>query len=85
MIVLFAVLIWRCIVIATSCKDEFGTYLAFGMGFLIIVQVILNIAVATSSIPPTGVPLPFFSAGGSSFLFQMIAMGIVLNISRQRG
>ena len=84
-IVLFAILIWRCIVIATSCKDEFGTYLAFGMGFLIIVQVILNIAVATSSIPPTGVPLPFFSAGGSSFLFQMIAMGIVLNISRQRG
>lgn len=83
-IVLFAVLIWRCVKIASSCHDPFGTYLAFGMGFLIIVQVLLNIAVATSSIPPTGVPLPFFSAGGSSFLFQMVAMGIVLNVSRQR-
>ncbi len=83
-IILFAVLLWRCIKIASDCEDQFGSYLAFGMGFLIIVQVILNIAVATSSVPPTGVPLPFFSAGGSSFLFQMVAMGIVLNVSRKR-
>lgn len=83
-IALFAILLWRCVKIASSCEDEFGTYLAFGMGALIIVQVLLNIAVATSSIPPTGVPLPFFSAGGSSFLFQMVAMGIVLNVSRRR-
>ena len=82
--VLFAVLLWRCVKVASECEDQFGSYLAFGMGFLIIVQVILNIAVATSSVPPTGVPLPFFSAGGSSFLFQMVAMGIVLNVSRKR-
>ena len=83
-IILFCVLIWRCVKISTDCQDPFGTYLSFGLGLLIIVQVILNIGVATSSIPPTGVPLPFFSAGGSSFLFQMISMGIILNVSRHR-
>ena len=81
-IVLFVILVWRCFVVAARCPDTFGSLLAFGMGFLIIFQVIFNIGVATASVPPTGVPLPFFSAGGSSFLFQMIAMGIVLNISR---
>lgn len=83
-IILFCILIWRCIKISTDCQDPFGTYISFGLGLLIIVQVILNIGVATSSIPPTGVPLPFFSAGGSSFLFQMISMGIILNVSRHR-
>jgi len=83
-IFLFAVLFWRCVVIATNCKDNFGTMLAFGLGILTIVQVMLNIGVATSFIPPTRVPLPFFSAGGSSFVFQMISMGIILNISRYK-
>ncbi len=83
-IFLFAVLFWRCVVIAINCKDSFGTMLAFGLGILTLVQVVLNIGVATSSIPPTGVPLPFFSAGGSSFVFQMISMGIILNISRYK-
>ncbi len=81
-IILFVLLVWRCFVVAARCPDPFGSLLAFGMGFLIIFQVIFNIGVATASVPPTGVPLPFFSAGGSSFLFQMIAMGIVLNVSR---
>ncbi len=79
---LFAVFMWRCVVIAINAKDAFGTMLAFGLGALTLVQVVLNIGVATSSIPPTGVPLPFFSAGGSSFVFQMISVGILLNISR---
>lgn len=83
-ILLFAILLWRCVVIALNCKDSFGTMLAFGLGILTIVQVVLNIGVATSSIPPTGVPLPFFSAGGSSFVFQMISMGILLSISRNK-
>ncbi len=81
-ILLFAVLAWRCFVAAMHCKDTFGSLLAFGMGFLIIFQVLFNIGVTTGSVPPTGVPLPFFSAGGSSFLFQMVAMGIILNVSR---
>ncbi len=81
-ILLFVILVWRCFVAAAHCRDTFGSLLAFGMGFLIIFQVLFNIGVATASVPPTGVPLPFFSAGGSSFLFQMIAMGIVLNVSR---
>ncbi|MBE7014404.1 MAG: putative lipid II flippase FtsW [Ruminococcaceae bacterium] len=83
-IVLFVVLFLRCVKIALSCKDPFGTYMAFGMGFLIIIQVVLNIGVASNLLPSTGIPLPFFSAGGSSFVFQMMAMGIVLNISRHR-
>lgn len=83
-IILFGILLWRCIKIAVDCPDPMGTYMAFGLGFLITVQAVLNIAVATSSIPPTGIPMPFFSAGGSSFVFQMMAMGIVLNISRHK-
>ncbi len=81
---LFAVLIWRCVVIAVHSEDYFGTLVAFGLGILTLIQVILNIGVATSSLPPTGVPLPFFSAGGTSFVFQAISMGIILNISRYR-
>lgn len=81
---LFAVLLWRCVIIAINCKNDFGTMLAFGLGILTLVQVVLNIGVATSVIPPTGVPLPFFSAGGSSFVFQMASMGILLNISRHK-
>ena len=81
-LVLFAVLFIRCMKIALDCSDSTGTYLAFGMGFLIIIQVVLNIGVAVNLLPSTGIPLPFFSAGGSSFVFQMMAMGIVLNVSR---
>ncbi|MBE7028673.1 MAG: putative lipid II flippase FtsW [Ruminococcaceae bacterium] len=83
-IVLFGILLFRCIKIAVDCPDSFGTYMAFGMSALIIIQVILNIGVAINLLPATGIPLPFFSAGGSSFVFQMIAMGIVLNISRYK-
>lgn len=83
-IFLFAVLLWRCIVIALNCKDNFGTLLAFGLGILTCVQAFLNIAVATSFVPPTGVPLPFFSAGGSSFVFQMVSIGIILSVSRYK-
>lgn len=83
-IVLFTILFLRCVKIALDCPDSFGTYLAFGMGILIIAQVVLNIGVASNILPATGIPLPFFSAGGSSFVFQMMAMGIVLNVSRHK-
>lgn len=82
-IILFGLLLWRAVKIAISAPDRFSTILVCGLISLTIVQVILNIGVATSSIPPTGIPLPFFSAGGTSFVFQMIAMGIILNVSRQ--
>lgn len=82
-IVLFILLLWRAVKIALNAPDRFSMILVCGLISLTIVQVILNIGVATSSIPPTGIPLPFFSAGGTSFVFQMISMGIILNVSKQ--
>jgi cell division protein FtsW len=82
-IALFVLLLWRAVKIALNAPDRFSMILVCGLISLTIVQVILNIGVATSSIPPTGIPLPFFSAGGTSFVFQMISMGIILNVSRQ--
>ncbi|MCY6959635.1 stage V sporulation protein E [Clostridium brassicae] len=80
---LFLVLIWRGIRIAIKAKDVYGTILAIGITGVIAVQAIINIAVVTGSMPVTGVPLPFISYGGSALLFNLIAMGILLNISRQ--
>ncbi|MDR0287895.1 MAG: putative lipid II flippase FtsW [Clostridiales bacterium] len=80
---LFVVFIWRGYKIAVSSSDKFGSLLAAGITTLIAVQVIMNIAVVTSSMPVTGVALPFFSYGGSSLLFVMADMGILLNVSKQ--
>ena len=81
-IVLFLLLIWRGIRIAMHAPDSFGCLLATGIVCMIAIQVILNIAVATVSIPTTGVSLPFISSGGTSLLFAMANMGILLNISK---
>ncbi len=83
-LVLFALLMWRGMKIAISAPDTFGSLLVTGIMSLVGVQVVLNIAVVTSSIPTTGIPLPFFSAGGSSLLFLMAAMGIILNVSKYK-
>ncbi|MEG1657317.1 MAG: FtsW/RodA/SpoVE family cell cycle protein, partial [Christensenellaceae bacterium] len=80
---LFAFLIYRGIKIAAMAPDLFGTMLATGITALIALQVIINIGVATSSIPPTGVSLPFISYGSSSLIIFMCMIGILLNISRQ--
>ncbi len=82
-LVLFALLLYRAVKIALKAPDRYSMLLVFGLISLTIVQVLLNIGVATSSVPPTGIPLPFFSAGGTSFVFQMISMGMILNISAQ--
>jgi cell division protein FtsW len=83
-IILFLILIWRGIKIAINAPDTFGSLLAIGFTSLIAVQVLINVAVVTSSMPVTGMPLPFFSAGGSSLLFIMTGMGIVLSVSRYK-
>jgi len=81
-VILFLLLIWRGLRIALSCPDTFGCLLATGITCMIAIQVTLNIAVATVSIPTTGISLPFISSGGSSLLFVMANMGILLNISK---
>ncbi|MCY6370354.1 stage V sporulation protein E [Clostridium ganghwense] len=80
---LFLVFIWRGIRTAVRASDIYGTLLAIGITAVIAIQAIINIAVVTGSMPVTGVPLPFISYGGSSLVFNLIAMGILLNISRQ--
>ena len=81
-ILLFAVLIWRGIRIAMNAKDSFGMLVATGITAVIAFQSIINIGVVTNTIPNTGQPLPFVSYGGTSLLFLMGMIGILLNISR---
>ena len=81
-IALFAFLIFRGIKIALNAPDTFSMLTVVGIMAQIAIQTVLNIAVVTSSIPNTGVTLPFFSYGGTALLVLLIEMGIVLNISR---
>lgn len=82
-ILLFIALIFRCTVIAINSADRFGGLLVVGVMVHIAVQVLINISVVTNTIPPTGVPLPFISYGGSSIVFILLEMGIALSVSRQ--
>lgn len=81
-IILFALLVWRGFVIASKAKDKFGSMLVIGVVSQIGLQTILNIAVVTKSVPNTGIPLPFFSYGGSALLILLAEIGVVLNVSR---
>lgn len=83
LIILFILMIWRFMVIANNAPDLFGSMLVVGVMAHISLQVVLNIAVVTNVIPNTGVTLPFISYGGSSVMFLLTEMGIVLNVSRQ--
>lgn len=80
---LYLILIWRGIRASLKAKDVYGSVLAIGITSVVAVQAIINIAVVSGSMPVTGVPLPFISYGGSSLVFNMISMGILLNITRQ--
>lgn len=81
-ILLFLVIIWRGIRIAINMEDLFGCLLATGIVALISVQTLIHIAVVTSSMPTTGIPLPLVSYGGTSLVINMASIGILLNISR---
>ena len=82
LIITFAILIWRCMVIASHSPDLYGSLITVGVMAHIAIQVIINIAVVTNTIPNTGMPLPFISYGGSSLVFLLMEMGIVLNVSK---
>ena len=81
-IILFALLVWRGISISLKAKDKFGSLLGIGLSAQVGLQVILNIAVVTNTIPNTGISLPFFSYGGTSLVILLAQMGVVLSISR---
>jgi len=80
--VLFAVFITRGIYIALNCPDKFCSLTAFGITAVLGLQYLINVGVVTSTIPNTGMQLPFFSAGGTSLIIMMAAVGVLLNISR---
>ncbi len=81
-IILFMLFIWRGIKVAMNAPDMMGSLIAMGITSLIALETIINIAVVTSTIPTTGMPLPFFSAGGTSTVFLLTSVGILLNISK---
>ena len=80
---LFVILIWCCMVIANKTTNRFGSLLVVGVMAHYAIQVILNIAVVTNTIPNTGITLPFISYGGTSTLFLLSEIGIVLNVSKE--
>ena len=84
LIMAFGLMIWRGVRIAMRAPNDFGTMLATGITALIAIQVFINIGVVVGLIPPTGVALPFISAGRTSLIVLMSAIGILLNISRQQ-
>jgi cell division protein FtsW len=81
-LVLYAIIIFRAFNVAKNSNDKFAFFVSCGIGSLIAIQAFMNIAVVTSSIPPTGINLPFISSGGTSLIFYLASIGILLNISR---
>lgn len=79
---IFLLMIWRFMVIANNAPDLFGALLVVGVMGHIAIQVILNIAVVTNTIPNTGISLPFISYGGTSVMFLLIEMGLVMSVAR---
>lgn len=85
LLILFAVLLWRIAIVAINAQELFGTLLCYGVMLHIGLQVCINVAVVTGTIPSTGVTLPFISSGGSSLLALCAECGLVLNVSRNIG
>ena len=81
-ILMFVLLVVRGFKIAAKAPDKFTSLMVFGLTFKVALQVILNIAVVTNSMPNTGISLPFFSSGGTSLALQIFEMGIILSVSR---
>ncbi len=82
-ILLYILVLWRLFTIAVNSADLFGGLIAVGVMTHIAVQVIINVAVVTNTIPSTGIPLPFISYGGSSLMVLLMEMGIVLSVSNR--
>ena len=79
---LYLILLFRVIKIMTKTEGEFGGYVSFGLGFLLVFQAMINMGVGVNLLPVTGQPLPLLSMGGTSILFTCLSLGIILNVSR---
>ena len=79
---LYLILLFRVIKIMTKTEGEFGGYMSFGLGFLLVFQAMINMGVGVNLLPVTGQPLPLLSMGGTSILFTCLSLGIILNVSR---
>jgi cell division protein FtsW len=84
LILFFIFIIYRCFHIAINAKDNFGKLLAGGITTFVAIQAIINLAAQVALVPLTGIPLPFISYGGSALLVDLAAVGILLNISKQK-
>ena len=82
-ILLYVLLLWRLFVVAVNARDLFGSLICVGIMVHIAMQVLINIAVVTNTIPSTGIPLPFISYGGTSLVVLMAEMGIALSVSNR--
>jgi rod shape determining protein RodA len=83
-LVLFAILMWRAIRIASLSKDPFGTYVAAGVASMFAIQMFVNVGMTIGIMPITGIPLPFVSYGGSAMLANFIGVGLLLNVHMRR-
>ncbi len=81
-IMLYLTLMYRCVKLVTKSPKAFGAMLALGLGLLIVIQALLNMAVSVHLVPVTGLPLPMISLGGTSLLFTCIMIGMILSVSR---
>jgi len=80
-IIMFAIFLYRGLKLAKNMPEDFGKYLAFGITVIIAMNAVINMMVATGITPTTGQTLPFISYGGTSIIFNSIAVGILLNVS----
>lgn len=81
-IALVLILIYRCVIVAYHAPDLYGSLIVIGVMSHISIQMLINMMVVTKTIPPTGVPLPFISYGGTSIVFLLVEVGLVLSVSR---
>jgi cell division protein FtsW len=82
-LLLFTIVLWRGIRTSMRAPDPFGFYLALGITMMISIQAFINMSVVLGLLPTKGIPLPFLSYGGSSFLVMSAFVGILLNVSQQ--
>ena len=83
-LILYAMILWRGVIIARNASDAFGAYIAIGLTAALGLQVVVNMGVALGLLPTKVLPLPFLSYGGSSLLVSMAAVGVLMNIGAKR-